>query len=344
MSTAAGTITSATSSRAAQPFRDSGHAQQPERRARAAVLDKIVLVTRKTRLAELIERFNTRAQAKFYIDHSTGDFDEYVREDDAYRASLDVIRAAVDLGLKVQAIDRALLPTYTFTEHDVVVTAGQDGLVANTAKYAGEQPIVGVNPDRARIDGVLLPFAPGDTRRVLTAVLEARAASRSVTLAEARLNDGQTLLAFNDFFVGARSHISARYRIRYGGGVEAHSSSGVIVSTAAGSTGWLSSVFNMVAGVARFAGAEQPLHVPTMSDHDRRLLFVVREPFVSRHSQAGIVAGAVDDAHALSLESLMPSCGVIFSDGVESDALHFDSGSIATIGVAPRSARLVVQG
>ncbi len=39
-----------------------------------------------------------------------------------------------------------------------------------------------------------------------------------VTLAEARLNDGQRLLAFNDLFVGARAHVSARYAIAVGGG------------------------------------------------------------------------------------------------------------------------------
>ena len=38
------------------------------------MIEKIVLVTRKTRLEGLIERFNTRAQAKFYIEHSGGDF------------------------------------------------------------------------------------------------------------------------------------------------------------------------------------------------------------------------------------------------------------------------------
>lgn len=33
--------------------------------------------------------------------------------------------------------------------------------------------------------------------------------------------------------------------------------------------------------------------------------------------------------------------GVIFSDGIESDFLNFNSGSIATIGIAKEKARLV---
>ncbi len=55
-------------------------------------------------------------------------------------------------------------------------------------------------------------------------------AERSVSMAEAWLQDGQRLLAFNDLFVGARSHVSARYRIAQGGREEEQSSSGVIFS------------------------------------------------------------------------------------------------------------------
>jgi len=42
------------------------------------------------------------------------------------------------------------------------------------------------------------------------------------------------------------------------------------------------------------------------------------------------------------LESLMPSAGVIFSDGMESDFLQFNSGAIARVRAAEQRARLVV--
>jgi hypothetical protein len=38
----------------------------------------------------------------------------------------------------------------------------------------------------------------------------------------------------------------------------------------------------------------------------------------------------------------MPSGGVIFSDGVEADALDFNSGAIASIGAAAQRTKLVV--
>jgi NAD kinase len=306
-----------------------------------AGFEKIVLVTRKTRLAELVERFNTLAQAKFYIEHAGGDFREYQLEDDAYRRSAEIVRRSLEVGLKFQEIDRGLVPTYTFVPHDLVITLGQDGLVANTAKYIGKQPLVAVNPDPERFDGILLPFAPHQTGAALTKVIEGKCHLRAVTLAEARMNDGQRLLAFNDLFLGSQTHVSARYRIRWAKNEEPQSSSGVLVSTGAGSTGWVSSVFNMASGVAALTGGHtvKPIRLDW---EDRRLLFVVREPFVSRHSKASIVAGIVRQQQVLELESLMPSGGVIFSDGIEADFLQFNSGSSVIVKCAAETTQLVV--
>jgi NAD kinase len=305
------------------------------------MLEKIVLVTRKTRLEGLVERFNSRAQAKFYLDHSGGDFADYEREDAAYRRAVETVRRALDVGLKIQVADRSLVPTMLFNEHDLIVAVGQDGLVANTAKYVGEQPIVAVNPDPERFDGILLRWAPAEARGAVLSLLEGTAKVREVTLAEAALEDGQRLLAFNDLFIGARTHVSARYRIAFGGSAEPHSSSGVLVSTGAGSTGWLSSVFAMAGAVANFAGG-QAGHALRLEWEDPRLVFVVREPYVSRHSRAGIVAGMIESTGELVLESQMPSGGVIFSDGVEADALEFNSGARARIRAAARKTHLVV--
>jgi NAD kinase len=301
---------------------------------------KLVLVTRKTRLEELVERFNTRAQAKFYLEHAGGDFTDYEREDDAYRRALELLRRTLEFEMPQQLLDRALVPTFRFQREDVVVTLGQDGLVANTAKYAGEQPIVGVNPEPSRFDGVLLPFLPEQARPAVAKVLEAKARVRHVTLAEARLNDGQRLLAFNDLFLGARSHVSALYRITRGKQSERQSSSGVLVATGAGSTGWISSVFNMASGVAQFCGGEAFRGIK-MPWEDQRLLYVVREPFLSRHSEISMVAGTLAEGEELTVESMMPSGGAIFSDGMEADFLEFNSGFTATIRAAAQRAHLV---
>lgn len=305
------------------------------------MFEKAVVVTRKTRLQELIERFNTHGQAKFYIESSGGDFKEYQREDDHYKRSLETVLRSLIYGLKVQPIDRSLIPTLSFQKSDLVLAVGQDGLVANTAKYIGSQPLIGINPDPEKFDGILLPFKPEDLGSVLPLTLEGKAKIRSITLAEARFNDGQRLLAFNDFFIGALSHISARYQIEFGGKSESQSSSGIIVSTGAGSTGWFSSACNMVNGLAPFIGGTggEPLRLEW---EDRRLLFVVREPFLSKHSSVGIVAGMVDGKAQLEIESRMPTSGAVFSDGVEADFIQFNAGSRVVIRAADHQAKLVV--
>jgi hypothetical protein len=308
--------------------------------------DRIVVVTRRTRLDDLVARFNTVGQARFYIEHAAGgagNFAEYQEEHDAYERAVALVHRATDVGLPRHVIDRDLVPTYTFGERDVVVAVGQDGLVANVAKYSLERPLIGVNPDPERFDGILLPFLAENCAPAIAAAIEERANIKRVTLAEALLTDGQRLLAFNDLFIGARSHVSARYALERRDTRESQSSSGVLVSTGAGSTGWISSVFNMAAGVTTLAGGTCGRAIRLAWD-DPRLLFAVREPFVSRHSSAQHVAGILEAQETLRFQSMMPSGGVIFSDGIESDFLRFDSGAVATVGRSSSAASLVIAG
>ena len=308
---------------------------------------KLVIVTRKTALDELVERFNTRDQARFYIEHMGGDFAPYQAAHDAYSAAVETLRVQIPKGQRTQWVDRSFLPTFTFGGDDVVVTLGQDGLVVNAAKYLRGQPLVALNPDPSRIDGVLLPFPVSRAAEGIALGLSFRKSWADVTLARATLNDGQSLLAVNDLFIGQKTHVSARYRIRHGGLEEDQSSSGIIVSTGAGSTGWLRSVLTGAAGIVA-ANAQGRKNKKRNDDppyrfdwEARRLVFAVREPFISKTSRAGLVYGEVTDADPLDVVSQMPQNGVIFSDGVEADYLEFNSGSVARIGLAERTLSLV---
>ncbi len=301
-----------------------------------------IIVKNKTRLESLIERFNTKAQARFYIERMGGNFEDYVLEHDTFHESLNALQAQLSKVMKHKLLERVYMPSFIFSEKNLIVVIGQDGLVANTAKYARGVPMIAVNPDKQRYDGVLLPFDVSNFIGGVEAVLSNRFPSRTMRFAEARLNDGQRLLAFNDLFIGAATHVSARYKISFNNAVEEHSSSGLIVSTPAGSTGWLSSVFNMAYGVAGMFEKQLQRKQPKFRDDE--LLFAVREPFQSMRTQTGITAGIIRNRSTLTLESLMPANGVIFSDGIESDFLKFNSGAVATIGIAKETAVLVSNG
>jgi NAD kinase len=304
-------------------------------------IDYAIIVKNKTRLESLIERFNTKAQAKFYIESLGGKFDDYELEHEIFQTSLNSLQTQLSRVVKNKTVERIYLPSFIFSEKNLIVVIGQDGLVANTAKYSKGCPIVAVNPDKDRYDGVLLPFDISDFVFGVENVLGNKYESKTMRFAEAKLNDGQRLLAFNDLFIGASSHISARYKISFNQNIEEHSSSGLIVSTPAGSTGWLSSIFNMAYGVTSMFEKNLKPKRPKLKDNE--LLFAVREPFQSIRTQTGITAGIIKNQNHLTIESLMPTGGVIFSDGVEKDFLKFNSGSIATIGIAPETAKIVTK-
>jgi NAD kinase len=308
--------------------------------------DKIVVITRKTGLEELLERFVTKEQARFYLEHSGLPFEPYEEEQRTHDEALTRLRAALPGGVRSQFVERSFLPTFAFGERDLVMTLGPDGMVVNVAKYLrGGQPILAFNPDHSTIDGILIPFRVEEAGAAIRTVLRGDYRVREVTMARAQLSDGQSLLAFNDLFVERKTHISARYHLTHGRRSENQSSSGIIVSKGAGSTGWLSSVLNGAAGVVEpFAGkkAAAPVREGFRFAWDApRLCFSVREPFVSKASAAGIVWGDVRAGEKLEVISQMPQDGVIFSDGVETDYLAFDSGAIASISVADEKARLV---
>jgi len=326
--------------------------------------NKIVLVTRPTRLAELVIRFNTVSQARFYIEHEGADFTDYLREDETYHRALNEAQAALAQVGRVQTVDRGFLPNFVFAPEDTVVTLGQDGLVANTLKYLNGQPVVGVNPDPERWDGRLLPFRVGDLPKIMPEVVLRKRPTKTVTMAKAALNNGQAMYGVNDLFIGPRTHSSARYLIRSGKASETQSSSGVIVSTGFGSTGWLKSLLTGAATITQaagsilapqaaedlFAGANQDssgrakvrLNVKTEFAWDANYLFyTVREPFPTKTTGASLVFGRVTPETPLILESRMAENGVIFSDGIEKDFLEFNSGTQAVIAISERKGLLV---
>ena len=148
-------------------------------------------------------------------------------------------------------------------------------------------------------------------------------------MASASLAGGDTLLALNEFFIGHRSHQSARYEISFAGETEYQSSSGVIVSTGTGLTGWAKSIM---------AATHVDYHLAV---DEAKAAFFAREPWPSRTSGCSLRSGIVDQAHQLTVLSRINEGGVIFADGIEHDFLHFDWGSQLNVTVSDKRLALV---
>ncbi|WP_028579480.1 NAD(+)/NADH kinase [Desulfogranum japonicum] len=301
--------------------------------------NRYILVTRKTRLEELVMRFNTWPQAKFYLEHNQMDTHDYLEEHNTYIHCIHRAENVLRERGTYHRIERDFLPNYLFDPADIVVVIGQDGLVANTLKYVHGQPVIAINPDPARWDGLLLPFEIDDLAAIVQRTENNKCTCRSITLAQAETNKGERMLAVNDLFIGPKTHTSARYGLTYNGRKEKQSSSGIIVSTGLGSTGWLQSI---LAGAMGITGQSSHPLQEGISWDDKRLYFSVREPFPSRTTGTSLVFGEVSHGNSLVLESYMPDSGIVFSDGIEKDFLNFNSGSLLTVSIAETTGHLVV--
>lgn len=310
------------------------------------MIDRVVLVTKPSRLEELARRHASSVDAaRFAVESAGEDFSVYEREDEAFRAALEAVRHQVPSSLPLVELSVPLtgLPDGLLRERDLVVVVGVDGLFANVARSAfgnpDGNPIVGVNPDPASVAGDLVRFASHQVGAAIEALISGKAREERLPIAKVSLQNGKTLWGFNDIFLGRADHVSARYRIRHDDREENQSSSGVIVSTGAGATGWLKSIAAQM--TALNGGRPHSLsRLPTRLSEE--LTFVVREPFPSPKTGTAIVTGKVFVESTLRLVSQMAEGGCIFSDGLIERKLDWPTGSVATVTVGERFARAIV--
>lgn len=292
---------------------------------------RVVVLSRPTEWDDLLAAQGTPGQAGFFLKQRGQDLAAVTRAHERQHAALAAVDAAIPLKWRRCRITRADLTRFLFEPDDLVIAVGQDGLVVNAARYLDGQPLIGVNPDPARYDGVLVRHDAGAVAGLLSTAAAGRARLERRTMVEARLSDGQRLRALNEIFVGHTSHQSARYTLRWGERAERQSSSGLIVSTGTGLTGWARSILGQRGGAA-----------PTLAADAPQLLFLVREAFPSVATGTSLVHGDLHRGQALTIASEMNTGGVVFGDGIEDDRLSLPWGELVHIGVADTAFSLVV--
>ncbi|MGJ8744831.1 hypothetical protein [Polaribacter sp.] len=71
--------------------------------------------------------------------------------------------------------------------------------------------------------------------------------------------------------------------------------------------------------IGKFYHKKSPIATSNLGWNAQKLIFVVREPFLSKLSQITIGHGSITKNNTLKIESNMPTKGIIFSDGIEAD-------------------------
>ncbi len=279
----------------------------------------------------MLKRHGTRQQAAFFLETRGRSIDELAARHAQGRAALEVVAAAIPADWRRASVERGDLHRFNFAAEDVIVVVGQDGLVANAAKYLDGQPVIGINPEPERNAGVLVPHPPEAAAGLIVAAVTEDCRVERRTMVAARTDDGQELRAVNEVYVGHRSHQSARYRIELpDGGSERHSSSGVLAGTGTGATGWLRSAWEERASSLR-------LPAPASPD----LCWFVREAWPSIATGSELTEGLVVDGDRLTLHVESDEL-VCFGDGIESDALRLTWGQRVSIAPADQTLNLVV--
>ncbi|KQQ94890.1 hypothetical protein ASF72_19335 [Arthrobacter sp. Leaf141] len=293
---------------------------------------RLVIVHRRTELQELLDRHATRGQAEFFLRTRGRSISNVQDRHDRIAAALVTVRAAVPAEWRQAEVERADLSRFLLTAEDVIAVVGQDGLVANTAKYLSGQPVIGIDPEPGANPGILVRHSPEAAAALLGRISEAGApglACLDLATVTARLDDGQEISALNEVFIGHASHQSARYQLSTPDGrAERQSSSGLIVSTGTGATGWCASIAGDRGG--------RSLPAPT----DPALAWFVREAWPSPITGASLTEGVLVAGESLRITVASDQL-VVFGDGMETDRLTASWGQEITVVLGGRPLRLV---
>ena len=292
---------------------------------------RVVLVHRRTELEELLARHGTRGQAAFYLRTRGRRLEDLEARHSEQAAAMVEVSSGIPPDWRRGMVERADLPRFLFGPDDIVVAVGQDGLVANLAKYLDGQLIIGIDPEPARNPGVLVRHPPGACAGLLAlAVREGGARAERLTMVTAETDDGQRLTGLNEIYLGQPTHQTARYTLRLPDGrAEAQASSGLIVSTGTGATGW-----------CRSAWLERKSSLVLPAPEEGRLAWFVREAWPSPATGTSFTEGTLSDGQEMEVTAESDRL-VLFGDGIEADTIPLTWGQSARLRLADRSLRLL---
>lgn len=292
---------------------------------------RVVIVTRPSTYERLLQQHGTLGQARFFLEQRGQSLEPVEAIHQQQERALQQVTSDIPTEWRRGQVTRDELDRFLFEPEDLIIAVGQDGLVANVAKYLQGQPVIGINPSPGRFPGVLVPHPPEHLSDLLLAAASQQAKIQARCMVAAELDDGQKLLALNEIFVGHVSHQSARYRLRWNGDEERQSSSGLIVASGTGSTGW-----------ARSIHAERNALTSLPDPTEMALAFFVREAWPSPATGTALTEGRLEGSDQLVVISEMDEGGTVFGDGIENDRIALRWGQRMEIRLAETCLNMVI--
>jgi len=202
---------------------------------------------------------------------------------------------------------------------DLVVVVGGDGTVLDVSHRVGATPILGINSDPGRSVGYFCAARAEEAQAVVRRFVAGDA--RVYALHRISMTvDGAVYPwpCMNDLLVAnSNPAMMSRYVLTAGERSEVHASSGIWISTPAGST----------AGIRSAGGTVMPLQGALIQ-------YLVREPYVAGASRYPLLRGVRHIDEGLEIRSLMDG-GMVYVDGPYM-AIPFPLGATLALTPGPR--------
>lgn len=165
-------------------------------------------------------------------------------------------------------INRDKLSKKLFNKRDLVVAVGGDGTFLRASHFIFDKtPLLGVNSDPKSKEGFFMSTFKNDFENKFKRLLKNNYKIQKLNRLEAYVDNKKIPeLALNEFYIASKKqHHTARYFLSVRGKKERQKSSGVLISTAAGSHAWIKSA----------GGKILPLG-------SNKFEYLVREPYYGR--------------------------------------------------------------
>ncbi|MBV8881143.1 MAG: NAD(+)/NADH kinase [Planctomycetaceae bacterium] len=218
---------------------------------------KILIVYKKS----FIESHGSDRKGLAQLD--AADRDRLLKADLENRRALgDLTAHLARLGISSDAVSRGTLAAKR--HYDLVISLGGDGTFFAAARYLKDTPLLGINSDPANSLGLWTCADRSNFREPLDRALAGKLRACRIRRMSVAINGKPVReLAFNDVLIAHRNPAAmTRYRLSVGSNAEQQRSSGLWISTAAGST----------AGIRSAGGRRMPIT-------SKRLQYLVREPY-----------------------------------------------------------------
>jgi NAD+ kinase len=258
---------------------------------------KITVVYKRSRFTYAQEN-GTKEEQKKLEDHSDPIIKNLFRAHENNLFCISKIESVLrDLRLEYSLLCRSDL-TSKEVNNRFIICVGGDGTLLDTSHYCADSPVLGVNSDPNNSIGALCAANADNILSTLEAILKGEMVPMPVTRLSIRINGKLRLYRpLNDvLFCHENPAAMSRYYLEHSGAIESHRSSGIWVSTGAGSTGGIFS-----SGANAFA------------IDDNRAIFRVREPYWTDQKIPKLLDGDISK-EALKITSNM-SNGKLFIDG-----------------------------